>query len=803
MLSSDRPDQPAASSLHGEALRGAARDVGGVILTWVLLIVAELVAVGVSCRGLFAGDSELALARNLVAPVALAMLVPGAVAAWAIGHVAHVAGDRANRCVRVALAAGVGAGLAAVGVGVTQGRHFASLVVRVPFVASLALVAFGVAYLGTPWCRQVLEGAHARRIALVVGAGGSVLFWLADDRVLPRLYPAVHALLFVLALASAALTVLAWRSPRPARVPRTELALGMVGLVMASAACAWSPAAARRLGRTGNLRLVLEQHAPILGRAVHVAAWLAPPVPADADDASQSAVSPPRELVPTLDWAGADILLVSIDALRADHLGAYGYSRSTTPNLDALAKESALFEHAYCPTPSTSYSVTSMMTGKPMRSLLSLGLGRDSETWATYLRGRGYGTAAFYPPAVFYIDADRFTEFEKTGLGFEHRRVNSTSAERRVREVEDYLATAGPEPLFLWVHLYEPHEPYVAHPGYDFGEGGKRAVDLYDSEVAYTDAAVGALLRAVRAARQGRPLAIVVTADHGEEFDDHGGRYHGTTCYEEQVRVPLLVSGPGVAPRRVGTVVQTIDLLPTVLSAVGIPRPASVRGRDLGPVLVGTPAGPDPGLAYVETDDRTLVARGDDRLICARRIAACALYDVARDPEERVDRAASDPGVARELRATSVAIERDLGRDEASEAPWPDALRRGLGGGRRRAGRGRAARRSERGRPEEGGRGDLPARGERRHPGGEASPSARRRRGGEAVGGARAGTDGGRAEPEGGGARSRHGSSVASRGLDRVRASRRRAREVGARGVVARRRAVTHTRRSHPRRRRR
>ena len=377
--------------------------------------------------------------------------------------------------------------------------------------------------------------------------------------------------------------------------PADGLALGIVGLVMASAACAWSPAAARRLGRTGNLRLVLEQHAPILGRAVHVAAWLAPPVPADADDASQSAVSPPRELVPTLDWAGADILLVSIDALRADHLGAYGYSRSTTPNLDALAEESALFEHAYCPTPSTSYSVTSMMTGKPMRSLLSLGLGRDSETWATYLRGRGYRTAAFYPPAVFYIDADRFTEFEKTGLGFEHRRVNSTSAERRVREVEDYLATAGPEPLFLWVHLYEPHEPYVTHPGYDFGEGEARGRPLRQRGRLHGRGRGRAPSRRARGAAR-TTLAIVVTADHGEEFDDHGGHYHGTTCYEEQVRVPLLVSGPGVAPRRVGTVVQTIDLLPTVLSAVGIARPASVRGRDLGPVLVGTPAGPDPVL---------------------------------------------------------------------------------------------------------------------------------------------------------------------------------------------------------------
>ncbi len=680
MVSSSRPDERAASSSHGEALRGAVRDVGGVLLSWTVFVAAELMVVGVTCRELFAGNEELLLARNLVTPIALAMLVPGAVAVVALGHLVHVAGDRANRRARVALAAGVGAGFAAVGVGVSEGRHFASLLLRVPFVGALAVVAFGLTWFGVPRCRPVFDGARGRRVASGLGVSGCVLFWLADDRVLPLLYPAFHALLFVLALASAALTVLAWRSARPAKVPRTELVAGIVGLVAACAACAWSPAAARRLGRTSNVRVVLEEHAPLLGRAVHVAAWLAPPVAIDTGERPRRSAPEVGEVPPTLDWSGDDIVLVSIDALRADHLGAYGYSRETTPNLDTLAKESALFEHAYCPVPSTSYSVTSMMTGKPMRSLLSLGLGKDSETWASYLRHQGYKTAAFYPPAVFYIDADRFTEFEKTGLGFEYRRVEFTSAERKVKEVGEYLATAGPEPVFIWVHFYEPHEPYVTHSGYEFGEGEKRAIDAYDSEVAYTDAAVGALLRTVRAARQGRPLAIVVTADHGEEFGDHGGRYHGTTCYEEQVRVPLLVSGPGVSPRRVSTVVQTIDLLPTVLSALGVARPSRVRGRDLGGVLVGDKVPPDPGLAYVETDDRTLVARGDDRLVCVRKIAACALYDVARDPEERVDRAWSEPEVARELRAMTVDIERELGCDEASEVALPDALRRGLQG---------------------------------------------------------------------------------------------------------------------------
>jgi HEAT repeat protein len=171
---------------------------------------------------------------------------------------------------------------------------------------------------------------------------------------------------------------------------------------------------------------------------------------------------------------------------------------------------------------------------------------------------------------------------------------------------------------------------------------------------------------------------VIVSADHGEEFGDHGGRYHGTTVYEEQVRVPLVIVGPGVAPRVVATPVQTIDLLPTTLAALDIPMPARVRGRDLGGLLAGKPPA-DEGLAFAETDDWTLVARGNDRLVCERKIASCTLFDVARDPEER--RAIADrPERVLELRRLGAAIERENGRLEGT--PWPDALRRAMQGDR-------------------------------------------------------------------------------------------------------------------------
>src|SRR6185503_12427125 len=123
-----------------------------------------------------------------------------------------------------------------------------------------------------------------------------------------------------------------------------------------------------------------------------------------------------------------------------------------------------------------------------------------------------------------------------------------------------------------------------------------RDVDRYDAEIAAADAGLGAVVATVR---ERRPNAVViVAADHGEEFAEHGGRYHGTTVYEEQVRVPLVVSAPGLLPpHRVSAPVQLVDLLPTVLAGLQIPRPARVRGADLGPLLVGAGA-PGAGFAF-------------------------------------------------------------------------------------------------------------------------------------------------------------------------------------------------------------
>jgi arylsulfatase A-like enzyme len=655
------------------AARASLIATGDVLLAWAAVLALETVVVGGVWRGLFAGSWEMALARRQLAPVAFAALAPLALLAPAAAAV--VARAEKARAARLALAATVGALGALEGWGVTFGRHFASWAVRGPFIAALAGLAGALAWTLAP---RAAEWARARpRAVATAGALVAAAAWWADAVVLPRLYPAFHLGLEVVILGSSALVPLAWRANASRRRAPIVLAL----LLAAAVGAASAPRAARRLQHADNLRLVLLEHAPLLGRAVLLTTWLTPPPQDDAPADDGAAAPPPASAARALDWGGRDILFVTIDALRADHTHLYGYARPTTPNLDRLASEGMTFDWAYCPTPHTSYSITSMMTGKYMRPLLALGAGADSETWASYARHYGYRTAAFYPPAVFFIDAPRFTTFRDRGLDFEYRKVEFADPELRVAQLGDYLARAPKDkPIFAWVHLFEPHEPYVMHARHPFGpREGWTDVDAYDSEIAETDAGLGELVATFRATR---PSAVImVTADHGEEFGDHGGRYHGTTVYEEQVRVPLVVIGPGVrAGTRSSAVVQTIDLLPTTLSALGVPRAPRLRGRDLGPSLTKT-GDSDEGLAFAETDDYTLTARGEHRLVCARKAAACRLYDAREDPREARDRSGDRPDVVRELRRMTRSIERDNGRFEAGEGTdLPEALRRGLQG---------------------------------------------------------------------------------------------------------------------------
>jgi arylsulfatase A-like enzyme/HEAT repeat protein len=640
-------------------------DAYGIVLVALLV---ELVYVVVAARAELILGLEPGIAARTLIPIGALL---GAPVAIALGAAIELAARSDRRpAARIALVVAAGVAGAVVGWSVGGGRQVEPY--RGPFAALVALVcATAVAVIApriAAAARAAVDSGHGRRVsiaAIAIAIGIAIL----DRLALPRLYPGFHAaMLALMGLAAVAATLGADYRRSGARRAGAALAVFAIAAAIATRA----PAI---LAPADNVRRVFYERGPALGRVVELATWLAPPPPVDAGEVPSDAAG-----APVLDLRGRDVVIITIDALRADHVGAYGYERPTTPRIDALAKDGVVFERAYTATPHTSYAIGSLLTGKYLRPLLLQGLGQDSETFADHLRRYGFKTGGFYPPAVFFVDKEQMATFEGRDFGFEYVKKEFAPGPLRVEQVRAWLASVpAQQDVFLWVHLFEPHEPYEAHAGRDFGS---RDVDRYDGEIAEADAAVGGIVDLMRARRP--ETVVVVTADHGEEFGDHGGYYHGTTVYEEQVRVPLVVSAPGMlAPRRVAAPVQLVDLLPTVLSGLHVPRPARIRGKDLGPWLRGT--GDEVGFAFAETDAMGLCAEGSLRLVCLRRAGACSLFDVAADPQQTRDVGPRRAEEATRLRDRLRALDASHGKYEergarAEGKGWPEALRRAIAG---------------------------------------------------------------------------------------------------------------------------
>ncbi len=656
--------------------------VRGVVTAWVVLAIEFVVAMAAQ-RAQLASVWELQHGLWGLLP---AWLLTAALPGLFGGACAYCAVRGVERKGRFGLAACGALFGFLVGFGVGGGRHLAATGVRVGFAMLVATLVALAWFVLAPWLSRGLDwlsrSPRARTSFAAALAALLLAIELANRFVLVRLYPAFHAGLSVLLVVVACVGGAAWWLSSPSeygsRAKRLTAQLAVPVLLVLSALLLGPNA--RSVAGFDNFRLVLLEHAPTLAWGVKLAARVAPPPAPTCQSAECGDVATSQS--GGLDWAGRDIVLISVDALRADHLGAYGYARKTTPELDALAREGVVFEAAYAATPHTSYSVTSLMTGKYMRPLLLQGAGEDSDTWAGLLRTYGYKTAAFYPPAVFFIDTSRFEHFEKSRLDFEYSKVEFAEGELRASQVRSFLdgERGSTKPLFLWMHLFSPHEPYEAHEGLDFGP---RDVDRYDSEIASADRTLGAVVRMVR--EKSPNAVVIITADHGEEFGEHGGRYHGTSVYEEQVRVPLIVVAPGsVAPGRVQVPVQTIDVLPTVLSALAVPRPARIRGRDLGPLLAKRPP-LDEGLALAETDEQALLAEGSFRLVCERRVGACRLYDLRADASQSRDVSGADAPRFERMRQRLRALGASHGEFEArglraEGKGWPPPILRGISG---------------------------------------------------------------------------------------------------------------------------
>jgi arylsulfatase A-like enzyme/Tfp pilus assembly protein PilF len=289
-----------------------------------------------------------------------------------------------------------------------------------------------------------------------------------------------------------------------------------------------------------------------------------------------------------------NIILITLDTTRADRMGFLGSKRGLTPNLDALARQSVVFERAYAQAPLTSVSHATILTGTyPQYHLVvdyPLVLAKDLPYAPEILRARGYQTAAFLGSLALDPNGgapgfDRAFDVYDANFHLEdlHTKDRYHSVQRRGDEVVAHglawLDGHSKKPFFLWVHLFDAHDPYDSPEPYKT----RYAKEPYDGGIAYEDAAVGKLLRQLQARGLYDSAVMAVMADHGESLGAHGEDMHGIFVYDETIQVPLVIKLPkqASAGTRIANRVELVDVLPTLLQAVGIAAPVEVQGQSM------------------------------------------------------------------------------------------------------------------------------------------------------------------------------------------------------------------------------
>ncbi len=369
-------------------------------------------------------------------------------------------------------------------------------------------------------------------------------------------------------------------------------------------------------------------------------------------------------------------VLISIDAVRPDHVGAYGYRRNTTPNIDRFAREAAVFTNAYCTSPRSLRSFTSIWVGR-YPALIHWGLDNqyldllpENATLAEQLTRSGYTSVGLSNADYFHRTAGFFQGFTEW-----HEPTNEWKGDvwEEVTRANTFLETHANDahPFFMWAHMMEPHDGYRHWPEHNFGTA---SVDDYDSEIARADDATGRVLAVVDRIAAQRPVVVAIFSDHGEAFGEHGYYNHSSDLHEEQARVMLIVRGPGIAPGQRRSLTSLMDLNPTILNYVGRPVEQPVDARSLVPVLQ------NPNAPYVGGSwrDHLFLEVSPDGLIPFEQKGLIAppykliydvarglfqLYDLSHDPRENANLVDDDPVLANRMR------ERLLSWVDASSLP--------------------------------------------------------------------------------------------------------------------------------------
>ena len=303
-----------------------------------------------------------------------------------------------------------------------------------------------------------------------------------------------------------------------------------------------------------------------------------------------------------------NVVLITIDTLRPDHLACYGYASIETPYIDRLAESGARFTQAFTPVPITLPAHTSLLTGMfPLATGVHDFMGNQvppgTGTLARILHDHGYSTAAFLGAPVldsrFGLNQGFDTYFDHFELaGAEEVRLDDMKrpGDEVVGEALRWLNRHPPQPLFLWVHLYDAHSPYRPPEPFARRYRGRP----YDAEIAFADAQVGRLVAALTHQRLLEKSLVIVVSDHGESLGEHGETAHGFFIYNSTLHVVCIIKAPGDAPRVVADEVSLVDVMPTVLQALGIPIPAGVQGRSLLGLAAGR-AGEGASNLYAES----------------------------------------------------------------------------------------------------------------------------------------------------------------------------------------------------------
>jgi len=300
--------------------------------------------------------------------------------------------------------------------------------------------------------------------------------------------------------------------------------------------------------------------------------------------------------------AKPDVFLITIDTLRADHVGCYGDKDIDTPALDALAGDGIRFTHAFTHSPITNTSHTTILTGllPSVHGVTDFGvpLSPQHATWAELLKKQGYYTAAFIGAVI--LDSSTLAPGLDRGFDYYDNFPAKTDTKERfgrverrgmdvVQHAEGWLEKQRSGPRFVWVHLYDPHDPYEAPAPFS-----QKYKNPYDAEIAYADSAISHFISFLKTNGEYQNAIIIAVADHGEGLGEHGEETHGLFLYDSTLHIPMILKMRGAVQR--GTVidaqVRTTDILPTVLSLTNIAAPAELNGESLLPLIKGS-SGPE------------------------------------------------------------------------------------------------------------------------------------------------------------------------------------------------------------------